>query len=55
MLKRLIIGLCLLSFSVASFAVEAPDELVKRTAEDVLTIVKADKDIQVAIKKSCLR
>ena len=46
MLKRLIIGLCLLSFSVASFAVEAPDELVKRTAEDVLTIVKADKDIQ---------
>ena len=46
MLKRLIIGLCLLGFSVASFAVEAPDELVKRTAEDVLTIVKADKDIQ---------
>ena len=46
MLKRLIVGLCLLSFSVASFAVEAPDELVKRTAEDVLTIVKADKDIQ---------
>ena len=46
MLKRLIIGLCLLSFSVASFAVEAPDELVKRTADDVLTIVKADKDIQ---------
>ena len=46
MLKRLIIGLCLLSFSVVSFAVEAPDELVKRTAEDVLTIVKADKDIQ---------
>ncbi len=46
MLKRLIIGLCLLGFSVASFAVEAPDELVKRTADDVLTIVKADKDIQ---------
>ena len=46
MLKRLIVGLCLLSFSVASFAVEAPDELVKRTADDVLTIVKADKDIQ---------
>ena len=46
MLKRLIIGLCLLGFSVASIAAEAPDELVKRTAEDVLTIVKADKDIQ---------
>ncbi len=49
MLKRLIIGLCLLGFSIASiasFATEAPDELVKRTAEDVLTIIKADKDIQ---------
>ena len=46
MLKRLMIGLCLLGFSMASFAAEAPDELVKRTAEDVLTIVKADKDIQ---------
>ncbi len=46
MLKRLIIGLCLLGFSMASLAAEAPDELVKRTAEDVLTIVKTDKDIQ---------
>lgn len=46
MLKRLIVGLCLLGFSIASFATEAPDELVKRTAEDVLTIIKADKDIQ---------
>ena len=40
------IGLCLFSFSIASIAAEAPDELVKRTAEDVLTIVKADKDMQ---------
>ncbi len=46
MLKRFFIGLCLLCFASASFAVEAPDELVKRTAEDVLTIVKSDKDIQ---------
>ena len=46
MLKRLMIGLCLLSFTMASFAAEAPDELVKRTAEDVLAIVKSDKDIQ---------
>ena len=46
MLKRLIIGLCLLGFGIASLAAEAPDELVKRTAEDVLAIVKADKDIQ---------
>ena len=46
MLKRFFIGLCLLCFASTSFAVEAPDELVKRTAEDVLTIVKSDKDIQ---------
>ena len=46
MLKRFFIGLSLLCFTSASFAAEAPDELVKRTAEDVLTIIKADKDIQ---------
>ena len=46
MLKSLMIGLCLFSFSIASIAAEAPDELVKRTAEDVLAIVKADKDMQ---------
>ncbi len=51
MLKRLMIGLCLLSFTVASLAAEAPDELVKRTAEDVLAIVKADKDIQAGNQK----
>ncbi len=46
MLKSLIVGLSLLGFSMVSIAAEAPDELVKRTAEDVLTIVKTDKDIQ---------
>lgn len=46
MLKRFFIGLSLLCFASASFAAEAPDELVKRTAEDVLTIIKTDKDIQ---------
>ena len=46
MLKRFFIGLSLLCFASASFAAEAPDELVKRTAEDVLTIIKSDKDIQ---------
>ena len=38
--------LSLLGFSASSYAIEGPDELVKRTAEDVLTIVKTDKDIQ---------
>jgi phospholipid transport system substrate-binding protein len=49
MLKQVLTGLSLLialiGFSNVSYA-EAPDELVKRTAEDVLTIVKTDKDIQ---------
>ena len=51
MLKRFFIGLSLLCFASASFAAEAPDELVKRTAEDVLTIIKADKDIQAGNKE----
>jgi phospholipid transport system substrate-binding protein len=33
-------------FSTLVAATEAPDALVKRTAEEVLTIIKADKDIQ---------
>ncbi|WP_235272751.1 MlaC/ttg2D family ABC transporter substrate-binding protein [Methylotenera versatilis] len=36
----------MLCFSVGAFAAETPDELVKRTAEDVLAVVKNDKDIQ---------
>ena len=36
----------MLCFSTTIFAIEKPDELVKRTAEDVLAIVKNDKDIQ---------
>jgi phospholipid transport system substrate-binding protein len=46
MLKHLLIGLSLFCFSLTSLAAEAPDELVKRTADDVLAIVKTDKDIQ---------
>ena len=46
MLKSILLGLILLCFSAISFAAESPDELVKRTAEDVLAIVKADKDLQ---------
>lgn len=43
---RFFIALSLLCFSAAGFAAEGPDELVKRTAEDVLATVKSDKDIQ---------
>ncbi len=46
MIKNFFIALCLFGFSAAVFAIEAPDALVKRTADDVLAIVKTDKDIQ---------
>lgn len=49
MVKNLLIALNIvfgLLFSASVFAMESPDELVKRTAEDVLAIVKTDKDIQ---------
>ncbi len=45
-MKKLLIALSLLCFSVSSFALDGPDELVKKTAEDVLAAVKSDKDIQ---------
>ena len=46
MIKQFLIALSLLCFSASGFAIEGPDELVKRTAEDVLAVVKTDKDIQ---------
>ena len=46
MIKKFFIALSLLCFSATSFAIEAPDALVKRTAEDVLAVVKNDQDIQ---------
>jgi phospholipid transport system substrate-binding protein len=46
MMKNFLIALSLLSFSATTFAIEAPDALVKRTAEDVLVIVKTDQAIQ---------
>lgn len=33
-------------FSAGIFAAESPDELVKRTADDVLAVIKSDKEIQ---------
>lgn len=44
--KQLLIATSMLCFSIGAFAAESPDELVKRTAEDVLSVVKNDKDIQ---------
>lgn len=45
-MKKLLIALSMLCFSISAFAIEAPDELVKRTADDVLATVKSDADIQ---------
>ena len=45
LLKFLVTVGLLVSFSIAN-AEMAPDALVKKTAEEVLTIVKTDKDIQ---------
>jgi phospholipid transport system substrate-binding protein len=39
-------ALSFLMYTTAGFAIESPDELVKRTADDVLAVVKTDKDIQ---------
>jgi phospholipid transport system substrate-binding protein len=50
MMKKLLLALCMAMsmccFSMNAFAIEGPDELVKRTAEDVLATVKSDADIQ---------
>jgi phospholipid transport system substrate-binding protein len=46
MIKKFFIALSMVFFSTAVFAIEAPDALVKRTAEDVMAIVKSDGDIQ---------
>ncbi len=46
MMKNFFIALTLFCFSNAGFAMESPDELVKRTAEDILAIVQSDADIQ---------
>jgi phospholipid transport system substrate-binding protein len=48
---RLLLSVVLLSFASAVMADTAPDVLVKTTAEDVLAIVKSDKDIQAGDQK----
>jgi len=45
------LSLTLVAFSSAALAEIAPDALVKSTAEDVLAIVKKDKDIQAGDQK----
>jgi phospholipid transport system substrate-binding protein len=46
MLRRLLFSLAALLAATAALAQEAPDALVKRTADEVLAIVRQDKDLQ---------
>ena len=43
---QLLAGLTIAAFTQVALAEVAPDELVKKTADEVLAIVKQDKDIQ---------
>jgi len=49
-MKKLLIAFALMLFSAVSMAMEAPDALVKRTADDVIATIKADKEIQAGNK-----
>ena len=46
MIKNVLIAISMLCFTATAFAIEQPDALVKRTADDVLSVIKSDKDIQ---------
>jgi len=54
MIKNFIMALMLLAFSGLSLA-EAPDELVRRTAEDVIAVVKSDAAIQAGDKAAIFK
>lgn len=51
MIKNLLVAVSMLCFSVPLFAMESPDALVKRTANDVLSVIKNDADIQAGDKQ----
>jgi phospholipid transport system substrate-binding protein len=46
MIRRLAAALVALAVPLAAMAQEAPDALVRRTTDEVLAIIKADKDLQ---------
>ena len=46
MVRKLALALAALACSAAAYAQEAPDQLVRRTTDEVLAIIKADKDLQ---------
>ena len=50
-IKKWFLGIVIVFFSSIAFAQLSPDELVKKTADDVISAIKADKDIQAGDKK----
>ena len=51
-LKRWFLALMVVFFSGAAIAELSPDEVVKKTADDVISAIKSDKDIQAGNKKA---
>jgi phospholipid transport system substrate-binding protein len=51
-LKKWFLALTVVFFSGAAIAELSPDEVVKKTADDVISSIKSDKDIQAGNKKA---
>ena len=51
-LKKWFLALMVVFFSGAVIAELSPDEVVKKTADDVINAIKSDKDIQAGNKKA---
>ena len=51
-LKKWFLALMVIFFSGAAIAELSPDEVVKKTADDVISAIKSDKDIQAGNKKA---
>jgi phospholipid transport system substrate-binding protein len=51
-LKKWFLALMVVFFSGAAIAELSPDEVVKKTADDVISAIKSDKDIQAGNKKA---
>lgn len=45
--RKFLFFLCITFFATASFAEEAPDALIRRLTEEVLTVVRNDKELQL--------
>ena len=51
-LKKWFLALIVVFFSGAAIAELSPDEVVKKTADDVISAIKSDRDIQAGNKKA---